>query len=123
MRKLNGHVCQPLLPWLRHHYSIPDGWNGKAKLVPSFEQVITPWEEALQKLREKLSRRVFGRNVSTQVAKIPFDRQKIHGLFLHHMIPSSKTVAQSHLAHIREILRRSFAVTPIDKFQVDGLVM
>ena len=123
MRKLNGHVCQPLLPWLRHHYSIPDGWNGKAKLVPSFEQVITPWEEALQKLRGKLSRRVFGRNISTQVAKIPFDRQKIHGLFLHHMIPSSKTVAQSHLTHIREILRRLFAVTPIDKFQVDGLMM
>ena len=123
MRKLNGHVCQPLLPWRRHHYSIPEGWNGKAKLVPTFEHVITPWEEALQKLRQKLSKRVFGRNAGTQVAAISFDRQKIHGLFLHHMIPSSKTVAQSHLAYIREILRRSFAVTPIDKFQVDGLMM
>ena len=123
MRKLNGHVCQPLLPWLRHHYSVPDGWNGKAKLVPTFEHVITPWEEALQKLREKLSRRVFGRNTKLKVANIPFDRLKIHGLFLHHMIPSTKTVAQSHLAPIREPLRRLFAVTPIDKFQVDGLMM
>ena len=123
LRKLCGCVCQPLIPWLRHHYALPKEWNGKARLVPSFDNVMKPWEECLEKLRDKMTLQFFGPNSSWHVPKIPCTRNKVHGLYLHKMIPSRDTVSESHLAGIRKELRSLFAITPVDKLSPDGIIL
>ena len=58
-----------------------------------------------------------------QVFPMPFPRNKLHGLYLKAMIPSTATVSETHLQNAGEFLRKYFAISPIDKFPPDGLIM
>ena len=77
----------------------------------------------MERLREQMTRQVFGPEAPIKVFSIPFPRNKLHGLYLKAMIPSTQTVSEQHLQAPRDFLRRMFAIAPIDKFPPDALIM
>ena len=91
--------------------------------MPPFDRVVAPWEDALEKLREKLTRQIFGSNACVQVFKIPFPRNKFEGVYSKGVIPSTSTVFEFHVQAVRVFLCRCFAIAPIDKFPPDALIM
>ena len=77
----------------------------------------------MEKLRDPMTRQVFGAIDVVRAFRIPFPRNKLHGLYINAVVPSTQTVSEMHLQSARDFLRKYFAVTPIDKFPPDGLIM
>ena len=84
---------------------------------------MKPWEQALLNLRKKLNSRAFGGTPELIIPPIPITRNKVHGKFVHHLVASTKTVSEFHLRQIRNRLRQAFAISPIDKFSPDALIV
>ena len=122
MRTLQGHVFQPLVPWLRERHGIPLEWNGRAKLRPDLDVAMEPWLHSLEKLEKGMARRIFGREFEElRVPKVPVSLSRVAGEFTGKSVHVRRAPAMAALKGVRDELRRNFAIPPIDKFAPDAL--
>lgn len=55
MEKLEGHLCQPIMPWLKKRgIEGKFGWNAKTACKPEREKEVRKIREALKKCNERI---------------------------------------------------------------------
>lgn len=140
MDKLEGHVLQPLTPWLRKQGLVmPNAWDGKSRCKPdigiqekkvnkTFEEVYDriPWKnfekEAKEKRRGKNAFRNYMKVLGAKPLNVVKRGMKIGELWDNWEKANGESVAEEDLNKCNDI-PNEYVVCPIDKFPQYGCIV
>ena len=59
MRRIDGHICQPVVEWIRKEIdSMPKGWGGKERCLPAKEDQVELMQQQMLSIHRHIRRRV-----------------------------------------------------------------
>ena len=59
MRRIEGHICQPLVEWIRSTTEeMPKGWGGKERCLPAKQDQVNLMQEQMIRIHRHIRRRV-----------------------------------------------------------------
>ena len=59
MRRIDGHVCQPLVEWIRKEAeAMPKGWGGRERCLPAKEEQIETMRNQMLGIHRHIRRRI-----------------------------------------------------------------
>ena len=59
MKRIEGHICQPVVEWIRStSESMPKGWGGKERCLPAREDQVNRMQEQMIGIHRHIRRRV-----------------------------------------------------------------
>ena len=59
MKRIDGHVCQPLVEWIRQkEESMPKGWGGKERCLPDKSEQVELMQNQMLGIHRHIRRRV-----------------------------------------------------------------
>jgi hypothetical protein len=136
MRKLNGHIFQPLTPWLaKQGVTIPQGWNLKSANIPECNDQIKMVEENVEKCQLRILKKItknqkkYGASEGVVVAELQKTARmkitrtmKIQIAWNRWTHNNQGCMYQSELEKHRELLRRA-VICPVDKHNGEGIIL
>ena len=135
MRKVEGHVLQPLLPWVRQQVTIPDHWDGKSRCSPALNMQMCNISQKLQNCNERIAKRAcrqkgqgqdkLCKTASTYInvdTLVSVNESKCLEAWQQYTQCGSAVVSETQLLPLKERLRE-FVKCPIDKLNTDGAIV
>jgi hypothetical protein len=129
MRRIEGHVAQPLMEWAKMKIDAPAprGWTVRSRCVPSFLKLMGAVKDTLEVLTDRFKTRLEKRGLErlrTRDWSIPWSEREggLLELWQNAMwrFPGAWTVEEVLPLKLE---LKPFAVSPVDKLGEDGLIM
>jgi hypothetical protein len=129
LRKLDGHVLQPLREFLEWEGIIfPKGWTVRSRLLPEYGREMDKVEQVLTQLGERLRGKLPKGRVKEDFEKNAVIRwDKGEAIFSELWTKGTKKFRELGIISVDTIVAvmrstRNLTCSPIDKFQADGML-
>jgi hypothetical protein len=122
MRKLGGHVFQPLTEWISRYTPIPEDWTAHANCAPEFCEVFEKLSTDCDRLSNKMTKRLQPLLAGLVLPRMSLSSPRFGDSFARALIHSEAHVTLSSLAPLKASLKL-FTVAPIDKQFQEAMVL